>query len=130
MSKVPEIPFDKLIEAVEKPEVSDNAINVMAMLQEANRLLGQVEQMVTKLKNMGIFPAIVRFIGKKYGIDVETPLKTEIEQAIVPKSEKHRLVLMSLNELNEVEIEQVIEQIKKAYAAEEPKPPGEPEDQD
>ena len=46
------------------------------MLKEAEGVIKLVEKVVSVADRAGALPGIVRAMGKKYEVDVETPLKT------------------------------------------------------
>lgn len=94
-----ETDLNTLLKLAESDKVGKNAQSVMEAVVEINKALGEFQKTVSMLKNMGVFPLLVRGIGKKLGVDAETPLKTDT--GIVPASQQHEQLLRAINVLDE-----------------------------
>jgi hypothetical protein len=107
---MPDIDFEKLLKLASSPEVGKNAETFSGMLKEAEGVIKLVEKVVAVADRAGALPGIVRALGKKYEVDVETPLKTrEDSNSIIPASEYHLQVLNELNKIPEKELKKQFE---------------------
>jgi hypothetical protein len=111
---MPDIDFEKLLKLASSPEVGKNAESFSGMLKEAEGVIKLVEKVVAVADRAGALPGIVRALGKKYEVDVETPLKTrEDSNSITPASEYHRQVLSELNKISEKDLKKQFEDAAK-----------------
>lgn len=112
---MPDIDFEKLLKLASSPEVGKNADSFSGMLKEAEGVIKLVEHVVNVADRAGALPGLVRAIGKKYEVDVETPLKTRNDdsKSIIPASEYHSQVLSELNKIPESELKKQFEQAAK-----------------
>jgi len=101
---MPELDLEKLMTLAGDKKVAENAGSLMGMLQEANKTLQEVQKSVNLLKNMGVFPVLVRGIGKKLEIDVETPLASD--SYVQPKSDAHRVLINGINSMTDEQLTQ------------------------
>lgn len=107
---MPDIDFEKLLQLASSPEVGKNAESFSGMLKEAEGVIKLVERVVSIADRAGALPGMVRALGKKYDVDVETPLKTrENSNSITPASEYHAGVLSELNKVPEGELKKQFE---------------------
>jgi hypothetical protein len=107
-----EVDFEKLLQLASSPEVGKNAESFSGMLKEAEGVIKLVEKVVNVADRAGALPGLVRALGKKYDVDVETPLKIrEDSNSIIPASEYHAGVL---SELNKIPAEELKKQFEKA----------------
>jgi hypothetical protein len=67
-------------------------------------LLTHSERLLNRLDSLGIIRTVLRATGKKYGIDVETPLQQD--NTVKPSSESHKLLFDQLNTLNEDQLKE------------------------
>jgi len=92
--------IDKVMAALSNPTTKENTDSLMGLAQEANKILSEFEKTCKTLENMHILPAIVRAVGVKYDIDVDTPLSDGVKA----KTAYHKLVFDRLNNMSEEEI--------------------------
>jgi hypothetical protein len=112
---MPEVDFEKLLQLASDPSVGKNAESFSGMLKEAEGVIKLVEKVVAVADRAGALPGVVRALGKKYGVDVETPLRTrEDSNTIIPASEYHAGIL---SELNKIPAEELKKQFEKAAKA-------------
>jgi hypothetical protein len=111
---MPDIDFEKLLQLASSPEVGKNAESFSGLLKEAEGVIKLVEKVVNVADRAGALPGIVRAMGKKYDVDVESPLKTrEDSKSITPASEYHAQVLGELNKVPEKELKKQFEEAAK-----------------
>jgi hypothetical protein len=109
-----EVDFEKLLQLASSPEAAKNAVSFTGMLKEAEGVIKLVERVVSIADRAGALPGMVRALGKKYDVDVETPLRTrENSSSITPASEYHAGVLSELNKVPESELKKQLEQAAK-----------------
>ncbi|CAG0997096.1 hypothetical protein METP3_03036 [Methanosarcinales archaeon] len=109
-----EVDFEKLLQLASSPEVGKNAESFSGMLKEAEGVIKLVERVVSIADRAGALPGMVRALGKKYDVDVETPLKTRDDKnSITPASEYHAGVLGELNKVPAEELKKQFEQAAK-----------------
>lgn len=107
---MPDIDFEKLMQLASSPEVGKNAESFSGMLKEAEGVIKLVEKVVNVADRAGALPGLVRALGRKYEVDVETPLKTrEDKNSIIPASEYHSQVLGELNKIPQEELKKQFE---------------------
>lgn len=94
-----EIPFDKLIEAASSQGTGKNADSILGMLKEVNTVLGELQKTVDFFRRIGVLPGIVRAMGKKYNVDVDTPLANEM--SVVAPTANHKVIMENLSKLDE-----------------------------
>ena len=102
---MPEIDFSKLIEAASNPSTGANlekattfAETTKKTLDAAEGWLNLIDRVVKVAERTGTLPGLMRVVGKQYGVDVDSPLKTS--NAVEPTSEVHRIVYSGLNQLS------------------------------
>ncbi len=109
-----EVDFEKLIKLASSPEVGKNADSLQGMLKEAEQVLTFAEKVIKVFDRAGALPGLVRALGKKYDVDVETPLRTQHgEDGIIPISEYHKQVFESLNNTAEKDLKKQFEEAAK-----------------
>ena len=86
--------------------IKDNSDSLLGLAKEVNSVLTEFEKSMKMLESMHLLPAIIRGIGKKFEIDVESPLHGT--DSIEPSTEYHKMVYDSLNGMSEKEIGQVL----------------------
>lgn len=110
-----DIDFDKLMQLASSDQVGKNAESLSGMLKDAERVLSFAEKVIKVVDRAGGLPGLVRAIGKKYDVDVETPLRTQHgEDGIIPVSEYHKKVFESLNNASEKDLKKQLEDVAKA----------------
>lgn len=111
-----DIDFEKLLSLASDPKVGANADSFSGMLKEAEGVIKLVEKVVNVADRAGALPGIVRALGKKYEVDVESPLKTRNDESksITPASEYHLQILTELNKVPEKELKKQFEAASKA----------------
>ncbi len=124
---MPEVDFEKLLQLASSPEVGKNAETFSGLLKEAEGVIKLVEKVVNVADRAGALPGLVRALGKKYEVDVETPLKTRNDdsKSIIPASEYHSQVLGELNKIPEKELKKQFEEaakVMKEHAKTKPEP--------
>lgn len=109
-----DIDFEKLLSLASDPKVGANADSFSGMLKEAEGVIKLVEKVVNVADRAGALPGIVRALGKKYEVDVESPLKTrEDSRSIIPASEYHLQILGELNKIPADELKKQFEMAAK-----------------
>ncbi len=109
-----EVDFEKLLQLASSPEAAKNAESFAGMLREAEGVIKLAEKAVSVLDRAGALPGIVRALGKKYQVDVETPLKTrEDSKSIIPATDYHAQVLSELNKIPEKDLKKQFEEAAK-----------------
>ncbi|MDD5614879.1 MAG: hypothetical protein PHH85_01605 [Candidatus Methanoperedens sp.] len=97
-----EVSLDKLLAVAGDKNVGENANNILEMLKETNKVLGEFQKTVNFLRSTGILPGIVRAVGKKYDIDMETPLKQDM--AVPAPSHNHKSVMENISKMTEEQL--------------------------
>ncbi len=111
---MPDIDFDKLMKLAASPEVGKNADSLSGMLKEAEQVLNFADRVIKVVDRAGALPGLVRALGKKYGVDVETPLQTQHgEDGIIPISDFHKQVFNELNGVPEKDLKKQLESTAK-----------------
>ena len=100
MGKGDAVDVDALIKMMGNKDVKENSDSLMGLAQEANKILSEFEKTCKTLENMHILPAVVRAIGAKYKIDVDTPLSGGIK----PATDYHKLVFDRFNAMSAEDI--------------------------
>ncbi len=110
-----EVDFEKLLRLASSPDVGKNAESFSGMLKEAEGVIKLVEKVVNVADRAGALPGIVRALGKKYDVDVESPLKTRNDESklITPASEYHAQLLSELNKIPEKDLKKKFEEAAK-----------------
>ncbi|CAG0950519.1 MAG: hypothetical protein OIN86_13575 [Candidatus Methanoperedens sp.] len=110
-----EVDFEKLLQLASDPKVGANAESFSGMLKEAEGVIKLVEKVVNVADRAGALPGLVRALGKKYDVDVESPLKTRNDESklITPASEYHAQLLSELNKIPEKELKKQFEEAAK-----------------
>lgn len=105
-----DLDFERILQLAASPEVGKNADSFSGLLKEVEGVIKLVEKMVSVADRAGALPGIVRALGKKYEVDVESPLKTrEDSRSIIPASEYHAGVLSELNKIPADELKKQFE---------------------
>jgi hypothetical protein len=121
-----DLDFEKLMQLAASPEVGTNANSLSGMLKEAEGVIKLVEKVVNVADRAGALPGLVRAIGKKYGVDVETPLRTRDDsKSILPTSEYHAQLFAAFNKVPEKELQNQLEaaaKFMKEHAERKPDP--------
>jgi len=120
-----EIPFDRLVEALSSPTISQNSQSVMQMLQEAHTFVAEINKIaqtadktLSMVQRYGIpVDRLVAGLCKKAGIDLYTPISDQHGQVISQpagqvagqiigqvRSPIHQSLYARLNQLNEGQI--------------------------
>lgn len=108
------IDIDKVLAALGNKDVKANTDSLMGLAVEANKILSEFEKTCKTLENMHILPAIVRAVGVKYDIDVDTPLAG----GMAPATDYHKIVFERLNTMDEASVGAILA----GGAVESPKP--------
>lgn len=106
--------IDKVLTALQDDNIKENSDSVLGLAKEVNTILSEFEKTCKTLENMHVLPAIVRGVGTKYGIDVDTPLAG----GITPSTDYHKIVFDRLNAMSEADIASLLG----GKAVESPKP--------
>lgn len=112
-----DIDIDSIMKGLSSPEVGKNADSLIGMVKEVNTVLKEVQKTVDFLDKCGIKPLLVRGIGMKMGIDVDSPLAAE-KKGFEPSTATHANIYNRLNVMSEKEVcelftvPEVIEEIK------------------
>lgn len=102
------VDLDKVLSALSDGSggLKDNSDSLLGLASEVNKVLTEFEKTIKMLDNMHVLPAIIRGVGKKLEIDVDTPLKSS--NGVDPASDYHKLVFDQLNGMNQDEIAKVL----------------------
>lgn len=82
--------------------LKDNSDSLIGLAKEVNKVLTEFEKTVKMLENMHVLPVAIRLVGKKYEIDVDSPLSSG--GAIQPATDYHKVVFEKLNEMTQEQI--------------------------
>lgn len=96
-----DIDFEKLLKVAESDKAAQNAMTFTDMLKEAEGVVKLAEKVVSVFDRAGALPGMVRAVGKKYDVDVETPLRTREDHGISPNTAFHREIMLQLNDIQE-----------------------------
>jgi len=107
-----EIPFEKLLEAMESPTLSQNSRSLMEMLREAqvfvaevNKISHTMDQTLSLVQKYGIpVDRLVAGLCKKMNIDLYTPLQKDQTETMTTRSPLHKTVIDRINMLNEAQL--------------------------
>ncbi len=99
-----EFSLDNVLGQMSKAE--DKA-TLLEMLKEVNKVLGELQKTVDFFKRIGVLPGIIRAYGKAKGIDMETPLKSEM--SVAAPTGNHKAVMENISKLTD---EQLFELVK------------------
>ena len=101
------VDMDKVLEALtEKGSgLKDNSDSLLGLAKEVNSVMSEFEKTVKMLESMHVLPAIVRSVGKKYDIDVDSPLANG---GVIPASDYHNTVFRELNKMTDEQIGEVL----------------------
>ena len=102
------VDLDKVLGALSDGNsgIKENSDSLLGLAREVNNVLTEFEKSIKMLESMHVLPAIIRGVGKKFDIDVESPLHST--DSIEPSTEYHKMVYDSLNGMSEKEIGQVL----------------------
>lgn len=91
----------------------DNLETLLKDWDRYNKIFDRVNETITKLDRIGILPAIIRGVGKKYDIaDIDKPLNDSL--MIQAASGIHKLFFSELNQVPEDIVKQMYQQALKA----------------
>lgn len=122
---MPEIDFEKLMKLAADPKVGENAESLQGLLKDAEKVLSFAEKVIKVVDRAGGLPGLVRAVGKKYDVDVETPLRTQHgEDGIIPVSEFHKKVFEEMNNTSEKDLKKQFEEAAKVMKEHEARKPG------
>lgn len=111
---MPDIDFDKLMKLAASPEVGKNADSLSGMLNKAEQVLSFADRVIKVVDRAGALPGLIRALGKKYGVDVETPLQTQHgEDGIIPVSDFHKQLFNEFNGVPEKDLRKQFEDAAK-----------------
>lgn len=109
-----ELDVDAILGQLDNPQVGKNALDMMDMLQEVNKILGEFQKTSRMLDTMGLKPLLVRAAGLKLGVDAESPLACDA--GIQPATPQHEDIYNRLNVLSVEQIAMIPEAINKLTA--------------
>lgn len=109
-----DIDFDKLLKLAESDKAAANAMSFTDMLTEAEKVVKLGEKIVSVFDRAGALPGMVRALGKKWEVDVDTPLNTSQDGTILPATEFHKGVFQELNSIPKEELERQLGAAQKA----------------
>lgn len=91
------VDLDKVLAALSDGSggIKTNSDSLLGLAKEVNTVLGEFEKTIKMMDNMNVLPLLVRAVGKKYEVDVDTPLNSS--RGIQPASDYHKLVFEQLN---------------------------------
>lgn len=90
---------DGILKAMTNPEAGKNVATALEALKEVNKVLQEAQKTVDFLDRCGLKPLIVRSMGQKLGVDVDTPLAAEKSQ-FKPASGTHAQIFAQLNAMS------------------------------
>lgn len=102
------VDLDKVLSALSDGSggIKENSDSLLGLASEVNKVLGEFEKSMKMLENMHVLPALVRGIGKKFEIDVDSPLHGS--SSMEPATEYHKIVFERLNGMTENQIGEVL----------------------
>ena len=112
------VDLDKVLQTLseEGGGLKDNSDSLIGLAKEVNKVLTEFEKTVKMLENMHVLPVAIRLVGKKYDIDVDSPLASGSD--IQPATDYHKVVFEKLNEMTQEQIgEALLNGSKKATSA-------------
>ncbi len=101
-----EFSLDKVLAGLENKQVGANAGSILEMLKELNKTLSELQKTVDFFKRIGVLPGIVRGLGKRYDIDVETPLASEM--SVAAPTQNHKAVMENISKLSEPQLLELV----------------------
>ncbi len=105
-----DLDVEKLLEIGKDPKIGENALDILSMLKEANRVLSEAQKTMNLLDSLGLRTLLVRAAAKKLDIDIDTPLPED--QRIQPRSHTHRTIFEQLNQATEEELRAYMKQLE------------------
>ncbi len=97
-----EVSLDKLLAAAGDKKVGENASSILEMLKETNKVLTELQKTVDFFRRIGVLPGVVRALGKKWEIDMETPLKNEM--SVAAPTNNHKAVMENISKLSDAQL--------------------------
>ena len=98
-----------LSQVVAQAATPENLDKLLKDWDKYNKIFDRVNETIEKLNRLGLIPAIVRGIGKKYEIaDIDKPLSDPL--AISATSVTHKLFFQELNAVSEAQIKEMFKQ--------------------
>ncbi len=97
-----EVSLDKLMAAAGDKKVGENASSILEMLKETNKVLTELQKTVDFFRRIGVLPGVVRALGKKWEIDMETPLANEM--SVAAPTSNHKTVMENISKLSEAQL--------------------------
>ena len=99
------IDIDGILKAVNTPEGGKNLGTILDTVREVNVVLKEVQKTVDFLDRCGVKPLIVRAMGAKLGVDVDTPLQAE--KGFKAATQTHAQIYNHLNQMSEADVAQM-----------------------
>ena len=97
-----EVSLDKLLAAAGDKNVGANASSILEMLKETNKVLVEAQKTIDFFRKIGVLPGVVRALGKKWDIDMETPLKNEM--SVAAPSSNHKTAMENISKLSDAQL--------------------------
>ena len=105
----PEGAITALNTVLDKALDKDNLDKLLKDWDRYNKIFDRVNETINKLDKIGLLPAIVRAVGKKYDIpDIEQPLHNPLN--IIAQSPIHKLLFEEMNQIPEPQIKEMYNQ--------------------
>lgn len=115
-----EITIEQLIKVASDPQVGLNLDKAGSLFTSADKTIKNaeawfnlIERGVKVVEKTGLVPGAMRLLGKTYGVDVDTPLKTA--GAIVPLSESHKQVMDAVNGLDPGDVAECVDVLNRWF---------------
>jgi len=97
--------IDVLKEILTSKESQEDVLSFLGGLEKHGTAIDMILKIIDRIEKSPITPAILRGIGKKFDIDVETPLQSKA--GILPKTEVHKAFFTELNKFPEEAIQNI-----------------------
>lgn len=107
MSSTTDIDLEKIIALGANDQIGKNADSLLGMLQEANKVLGELDKIlafVKKLEGSILVSVAVQAQAKKAGLDLK-PLSTP---DIVPPSEAHKQICENICKMSPAQLQEML----------------------
>lgn len=100
--------IDSMLKVLESPAAGKNIEGIMDAMDEVQKLMSKGEHLMASLDRMGMKAGLMRILGVKFGVDVDSPLGGE-KAGFQATSDFHELVYKQMNGMSEVQISQMLQ---------------------
>ena len=93
----------KLDELLSKASNDDFLGRILSDIEKYGSAFDKISALYDKLEKSGVIPSIIKIAGKKYDVDVETPLR-----GVTAPTDTHKAIFQELNGYNEADLKKYI----------------------